>query len=107
MKECFVGKHKKSVLPLVFLSYVGGTILLIVSSALLYKLNTFVTYQCKITSIDLKKEGLGLRPRWKIIVMDGNLTRDDLIVYAGRPTPSESQAWERAQQYKVVFDLLI
>ncbi|CAF1340890.1 unnamed protein product [Adineta steineri] len=66
----------------------------------LYKSHTFVFHHCQVKSIDVKIIKSGYYPQWNITVFNENQTKDDNLIALHRSF-LKSQAWNRANQYKV------
>jgi len=106
IKQYLAEKDNFPLFILLALNYFFGIILSGSGSEELYKANTFAIHQCQVKSIDFKFINRNLRPRWNITVVHHNQTINDSLL-APKGFTLESEAWDAAQKYKVIFEILL
>ncbi|CAF3880810.1 unnamed protein product [Rotaria sp. Silwood1] len=98
-KQFIAKKHSIIAIPIGFF-FLGSLILFLFGAEQFHKSCGFITGQCQVTSIDLRKLQRNYRLQWNITVLYNNQSNNDVIISSNNFSP-ESLAWFFARKYKI------
>ncbi len=104
IQQCLTNKRlNKCIYTCISVPYLLGLACVYISLTQMYVSNTYITRQCQVTSVEVRKWKTHFQPYWTVSMVHENQTKVLSIKSAG--VKDKSLAWTIVEQHMVVLDL--